>query len=81
MNVLITGGAGFIGSNLAAQVAVTTSVTDPRIDFEINTTGTLNVIEALDQPVYVSDIGKAGRDLKWVHESRLKKVWTDCGRG
>ena len=39
MNVLITGGAGFIGSNLAAQVAVTTSVTEPRIDFEVNTTG------------------------------------------
>ena len=49
MNVLITGGAGFIGSNLAAQVAVTTSVTEPRIDFEINTTGTLNVLEVLRQ--------------------------------
>ena len=35
--------------HLAAQVAVTTSVTDPRIDFEINTTGTLNVLEALRQ--------------------------------
>ena len=35
--------------HLAAQVAVTTSVTDPRIDFEINTAGTLNVLEALRQ--------------------------------
>ena len=35
--------------HLAAQVAVTTSVTEPRIDFEINTTGTLNVLEALRQ--------------------------------
>jgi len=32
--------------HLAAQVAVTTSVEDPRSDFEINALGTLNVIEA-----------------------------------
>ena len=33
--------------HLAAQVAVTTSVTDPREDFEINALGTLNVLEAV----------------------------------
>lgn len=32
--------------HLAAQVAVTTSVTDPRHDFLVNTFGTLNVLEA-----------------------------------
>jgi CDP-paratose 2-epimerase len=32
--------------HLAAQVAVTTSVDDPREDFEINALGTLNVLEA-----------------------------------
>lgn len=32
--------------HLAAQVAVTTSVDDPRTDFEINVLGTLNVLEA-----------------------------------
>jgi CDP-paratose 2-epimerase len=32
--------------HLAAQVAVTTSVTDPRTDFEINAMGTFNVLEA-----------------------------------
>ena len=32
--------------HLAAQVAVTTSVADPRTDFEINALGTLNVLEA-----------------------------------
>ena len=32
--------------HLAAQVAVTSSVTDPREDFEINALGTLNVLEA-----------------------------------
>lgn len=33
--------------HLAAQVAVTSSVTDPRSDFEINTLGSLNVLEAV----------------------------------
>jgi CDP-paratose 2-epimerase len=32
--------------HLAGQVAVTTSVTDPRGDFEVNALGTLNVLEA-----------------------------------
>lgn len=32
--------------HLAAQVAVTTSVDDPRSDFEVNALGTLNVLEA-----------------------------------
>jgi len=31
----------------AAQVAVTTSVANPRLDFEVNAMGTLNVLEAL----------------------------------
>jgi CDP-paratose 2-epimerase len=33
--------------HLAGQVAVTTSVADPRADFEINALGTLNVLEAV----------------------------------
>lgn len=33
--------------HLAAQVAVTASVTDPREDFEINALGTLNLLEAI----------------------------------
>ncbi|EKD93444.1 MAG: hypothetical protein ACD_28C00147G0004 [uncultured bacterium] len=33
--------------HLAAQVAVTTSVTNPREDFEINALGTFNVLEAM----------------------------------
>jgi CDP-paratose 2-epimerase len=32
--------------NFAAQVAVTTSVVDPRLDFEVNLGGTFNIIEA-----------------------------------
>jgi CDP-paratose 2-epimerase len=40
--------------HLAAQVAVTTSLVDPREDFDINIRGTLNLLEALrrrDEPV------------------------------
>jgi CDP-paratose 2-epimerase len=33
--------------HFAAQVAVTTSVTDPRLDFEINALGTFNLLEAV----------------------------------
>lgn len=33
--------------HFAAQVAVTTSITDPAMDFEVNARGTLNVLEAL----------------------------------
>lgn len=35
--------------HLAAQVAVTASVDDPRTDFDINLSGTLNVLEAVRQ--------------------------------
>ena len=40
--------------HLAAQVAVTTSLVDPRQDFDVNVRGTLNLLEALrrrDEPV------------------------------
>lgn len=43
--------------HLAAQTAVTTSVTDPRADFEVNAIGTFNVLEAArqegDDPVFI----------------------------
>jgi CDP-paratose 2-epimerase len=32
--------------HFAAQVAVTTSIADPRLDFEVNTAGTFNVLDA-----------------------------------
>lgn len=35
--------------HFAAQAAVTSSVTDPRLDFEVNALGTLNVLEAARQ--------------------------------
>lgn len=43
--------------HLAAQTAVTTSVNDPRTDFEINALGTFNLLEATrqvaDNPVFI----------------------------
>lgn len=35
--------------HLAGQVAMTTSISDPRMDFEVNALGTLNVLEAVRQ--------------------------------
>lgn len=35
--------------NLAAQVAVTTSIADPRLDFDVNAGGTFNILEAARQ--------------------------------
>ncbi len=43
--------------HLAGQVAVTQSVIDPRLDFEVNATGTLNLLEAIREsgsdPVFI----------------------------
>lgn len=49
--------------HLAGQVAVTTSVADPRMDFEANALGTLNVLEAMRKaeitaPVILSSTNK-----------------------
>ena len=55
--------------HLAAQVAVTSSVIDPRTDFEINAQGTLNVLEAARHspkrpPVFYSSTNKVYGDLE-----------------
>lgn len=54
--------------HMAAQVAVTTSLTDPRDDFEINLVGTLNLLEALRErgngtPVIFASTNKVYGDL------------------
>jgi CDP-paratose 2-epimerase len=49
--------------HLAAQTAVTTSVTDPRTDFEINALGTFNVLEAAR---------RAGADPVFIYASTNK---------
>ncbi len=55
--------------HLAAQVAVTTSVVDPRTDFEINALGTLNILEAArlssqQPPVIYASTNKVYGDLE-----------------
>ena len=54
--------------HMAAQVAVTTSLVDPREDFEINLRGTINLLDALrlkggDTPVIFASTNKVYGDL------------------
>jgi CDP-paratose 2-epimerase len=49
LNQVVARGAFDVVLHLAAQVAVTTSVVNPREDFEINALGTFNVLEAVRQ--------------------------------
>ena len=64
--------------HFAAQVAVTTSIAEPRADFEVNALGTLNVLEALrglsDPPplLYTSTNKVYGSlpDLQWAEEAQ-----------
>ena len=78
--------------HLAAQVAVTTSVTDPREDFEINALGTFNVLEAMRRnqikaPILYSstnkvygemtDVGVAERDGRYAYRSLPQGVSED----
>ena len=57
--------------HFAAQVAVTTSVADPRLDFEVNLGGTLNVLDAAR---------RAGR-LPFILFTSTNKVYGDLGLG
>lgn len=55
--------------HFAAQVAVTTSLTDPYLDFEVNALGTLNVLEAIrnsrhQPPVVFTSTNKVYGDLE-----------------
>jgi CDP-paratose 2-epimerase len=58
-------------AHLAGQVAMTTSLQQPRLDFEINALGTLNILEAVRQHapatmVMYSSTNKVYGDLEWV---------------
>lgn len=55
--------------HLSGQVAMTTSIENPRLDFEINTLGTLNVLEVIrknmpEVPVLFSSTNKVYGDFK-----------------
>jgi CDP-paratose 2-epimerase len=57
--------------HLAGQVAMTTSLADPRKDFEINALGTFNLLEAVknycpDSIILYSSTNKVYGDLEWV---------------
>jgi len=69
--------------HLAGQVAMTSSIEDPRLDFEVNALGTLNVLEAVrkyapESPVIYSSTNKVYGDLEWTPyeetETRYKAV-------
>lgn len=74
--------------HLAGQVAVTTSVSDPRADFEANALGTFNVLEAIrlakiDAPVIYSSTNKVygGMENVKVREAENHYTYADlpCG--
>lgn len=65
--------------HLAGQVAMTTSIANPRADFEINALGTLNVLEGVRQhcpyaSVIYSSTNKVYGDLEWTeYEEKPKR--------
>lgn len=67
--------------HLAAQVAVTTSVADPRADFEINALGTFNVLEAArtaapEAVVIVASTNKVYGAMEDLRAVELETRWT-----
>jgi CDP-paratose 2-epimerase len=64
--------------HLAGQVAMTKSIENPRLDFEINTLGTLNLLEAVrkyskNSVIIYSSTNKVYGDLNWVKYVEKKK--------
>lgn len=85
-------GSADVVFHLAAQVAVTTSVTDPRHDFEVNALGTFNVLEAVRQsrskPVVLysstnkvygkmADLGILERNGRYAYQSAADGIGED----
>jgi len=64
-------------AHLAGQVAMTTSVQNPRLDFEVNVLGTLNVLEGarIHSPetiVLFPSTNKVYGDLAWVRRDEME---------
>ena len=84
----IRGGAEQV-FHFAAQVAVTTSLLDPRSDFEVNALGTLNVLEELRQissppPLLFTSTNKVYGslpDLELRASAKRVEPVDECGRG
>lgn len=71
--------------HLAGQVAMTTSLADPRADFEINALGTLNILEAVrahvpECAVLYSSTNKVYGDLEQFRYVEAPLRWTCPGR-
>ena len=67
--------------HLAGQVAMTTSISNPRLDFEINALGSLNVLESVranspDSIVVYSSTNKVYGDLEWVKYEETNSRYT-----
>ena len=67
--------------HVAGQVAMTTSLQDPRRDFETNVLGTFNVLEAVrhyspDALVAYSSTNKVYGDLDWIKTSESETRYT-----
>jgi CDP-paratose 2-epimerase len=74
--------------HLAGQVAMTTSITDPRLDFEINALGSFNVLESVkdyspNSIVVYSSTNKVYGDLEWVEydETDTRYIATNFPEG
>lgn len=74
--------------HLAGQVAMTTSITNPRLDFEINAGGTLNILEAVrvhapDTAIIYSSTNKVYGDLEAYHytETATRYICEDFPNG
>ena len=74
--------------HLAGQVAMTTSIADPRLDFEVNALGTLNVLEAVRKHVpecivIYSSTNKVYGDFDWVkyEETDTRYITPDYPNG
>ncbi len=70
--------------HLAGQVAMTTSIADPRLDFETNTVGTINVLEAVrayspEALITYSSTNKVYGDLEWVDYVEIATRWLASG--
>ncbi|WP_286826127.1 NAD-dependent epimerase/dehydratase family protein [Microcystis sp. LSC13-02] len=67
--------------HLAGQVAMTTSIANPRMDFEINALGTINVLEAVrqhspDSVIVYSSTNKVYGDLEqWEYQELEKRYF------
>lgn len=67
--------------HLAGQVAMTTSITDPRMDFEINVLGSFNVLDSIrkyspETILVYSSTNKVYGDLDWVKYEETSTRYT-----